>query len=113
ILDHLGSGGSIVNVGAAAAPAPAIGIAPYAASQAGLGALTMSLAEELRSRKIRVNAVLPTIIDTPANRADMLDADRRDWVAPEDAALIVAFLSRAMLRASRERSSNFRSEAEA
>jgi len=91
-LQYLKAGGAIVNVGAASAIHPTQGFAPYAASKAGVMALTESLADELRTRSIRVNAVLPTIIDTPANRADMPDADTSAWVRPEAAADIVAFL---------------------
>lgn len=89
---HLGSGGAIVNIGAAAAGNAAMGMAPYAASKAGVKALTESLADELRGKGIRVNAVLPTIIDTPTNRADMPDADRSGWVSPAGAARTIAFL---------------------
>ena len=64
----------------------------YAASKAGVRALTEGLAEELKDRGIRVNAVLPTIIDTPANRRDMPDADTSAWVAPEALARVIAFL---------------------
>lgn len=92
VLPHLSPGGAIVNVGAASAARPGTGQAAYAASKAGVMALTMSLAEELRDRRIRVNAILPTIIDTPANRRDMPKADRSDWVAPEAAARVIAFL---------------------
>ena len=93
VLRHMtGDGGSIVNVGASAASAPGVGMAPYAASKAGVMALTQSLAEELRERRIRVNAVLPTILDTPSNRADMPDAERSEWVNPADAAKVIAFL---------------------
>jgi len=67
-------------------------MAPYAASKAGIKAFTESFADELKSRSIRVNAVLPTIIDTPANRADMPDADRSGWVTPAGAAKAIAFL---------------------
>jgi NAD(P)-dependent dehydrogenase (short-subunit alcohol dehydrogenase family) len=54
--------------------------------------LTESLAEELRPRRIAVNAVLPTIIDTPANRAAMPDADPSGWAAPADIAEVIVFL---------------------
>ena len=91
-LAHIGEGGAIVNIGANAANKVATGMAPYAASKAGVRALTESLAEEVRGRGIRVNAVLPTIIDTPTNRADMPDADRSDWVTPAGAARAIAFL---------------------
>lgn len=91
-LRHLKPGGAIVNVGAASAVNPAVGFAPYAASKAGVMALTESLADELRPSRIRVNAVLPSVIDTPANRADMPDADTSAWVRPEAAADVVAFL---------------------
>ena len=85
-------GGAIVNVGAAGAIQPGAGMAPYAASKAGVRALTESLADELRSKKVRVNAVLPTIIDTPVNRASMPDADPTSWVSPQAAAKAIAFL---------------------
>lgn len=88
----LKQGGAIVNVGAAGAVQPGAGMAPYAASKAGIRALTESLAEELRTKKIRVNAIVPTIIDTPANRASMPDADTGGWVRPEAAAKVIAFL---------------------
>ena len=66
-------------------------MAPYAASKAAVMALTESLANELKPHT-RVNAILPTIIDTPANRADMPEADASEWVAPADLAKVVAFL---------------------
>lgn len=91
VLAHLKQG-AIVNVGAAAAASPGMGMAPYAASKAGVMALTESLAEEVKARGIRVNTVLPTILDTPANRKDMPDADTAGWVTPESAAKVVAFL---------------------
>lgn len=83
---------SIVDVGAAAVLAPATGMASYTASKAGVHGLTQSLSEELRARSVRVNAVLPTILDTPANRCDMPDADRSQWVKPESGARVIAFL---------------------
>lgn len=92
VLSHMSARAAIVNVGAAAAVNVAAGMAPYAASKAGVMALTESLADELKGRGIRVNAVLPTIIDTPTNRADMPDADTSSWVKPEAAARVIAFL---------------------
>lgn len=91
-LTHLGRGGAIVNVGAAGAASPGAGMAPYAASKAGVRALTESLADEVRGRGIRVNAILPTTFDTPANRRDMPHADRAGWVQPAAAADAIAFL---------------------
>jgi NAD(P)-dependent dehydrogenase (short-subunit alcohol dehydrogenase family) len=86
-------GGSIVTVGAAAAAErTAAGMGAYAAAKAGVARLTESLAAELKDRQIRVNAILPTILDTPANRADMPDADPSDWVAPDALADVIAFL---------------------
>ncbi|MET0361303.1 MAG: SDR family oxidoreductase [Sphingobium sp.] len=91
-LPYLKVGGAIVNVGAAAVAAPGAGMASYTASKAGVAAFTESLAEELKGRGIRVNAVLPTIIDTPTNRADMPDADTSGWVKPSSVARVIAFL---------------------
>ncbi len=88
----LKQGGAIVNIGAFGAIRPGAGMAPYAASKAGIHALTESLAEELRGKGVRVNAILPTIIDTPTNRADMPDADTSGWVRPESASRVIAFL---------------------
>lgn len=93
-LPHLpaAGGGRIVNVGAAAAQKAGPGMGAYAASKAGVTRLTEALAEELKDRAITVNAVLPSIIDTPANRADMPDADFSRWVAPDKLAAVIAFL---------------------
>jgi NAD(P)-dependent dehydrogenase (short-subunit alcohol dehydrogenase family) len=93
ILPYLAApGAAIVTIAAAATSRPGTGMAAYAASKAGVIALTESLAEELRPRGVRVNAVLPTIIDTPANRAAMPDADIAAWVAPSEIAKVIAFL---------------------
>ncbi|WP_439540615.1 SDR family oxidoreductase [Sphingomonas sp.] len=88
----LGAGGSIVNVGAAGAIKAAMGMGAYAASKSGVARLTESLAEELKDAGIRVNAVLPSIIDTPVNRADMPDAEFDRWVSPAALAGVIGFL---------------------
>jgi len=86
--------GRIINVGAGAAARPAgAGMGAYTASKAGVHKLTESLAEELKDRGITVNAVLPGIIDTPQNRADMPNADYSRWVAPAAIAAVIAFLA--------------------
>ena len=65
----------------------------YTASKAGVHRLTESLAEELQGTGVTVNAILPTVIDTPANRAEMPKADFSEWVRPEAIADIVLFLA--------------------
>lgn len=86
--------GRIINVGSGAAARPAgAGMGAYAASKAGVHKLTESLAEELKDRGVTVNAVLPGIIDTPRNRADMPKADFSRWVQPEAIAAVIAFLA--------------------
>jgi len=87
----LGQGGAIVNVGAAATLKAGMGMGAYTASKSGVARLTEALAEELKGQ-VRVNAVLPSIIDTPVNRADMGDADAAKWVAPHELAEVIAFL---------------------
>jgi NAD(P)-dependent dehydrogenase (short-subunit alcohol dehydrogenase family) len=85
------SGGAIVNIGAAAAIKSGAGMAPYAASKAAVARMTESLAEEWKG-KVRINALLPTIIDTAANRRDMPKADFTAWVAPAEVAAAIEFL---------------------
>lgn len=85
--------GRIVNIGANAAVKAAAGMGAYTASKAGVHRLTESLAEELKNRGVTVNAVLPSIIDTPANRADMPNAAFDRWVAPADLAAVILFLA--------------------
>lgn len=88
-----GSGsGRIVNVGAMGAVKGASGMGAYAASKAGVMRFTEALADEVKQQGITVNAVLPSIIDTPANRADMPKADHDRWVKPQDIARVIAFL---------------------
>lgn len=90
LLEH--GVGRIVNVGALAAQKAGMGMGAYTAAKSGVARLTESLAEELKDRGITVNAVLPSIIDTPANRTDMPDVDASRWVAPEKLAGVIAFL---------------------
>jgi NAD(P)-dependent dehydrogenase (short-subunit alcohol dehydrogenase family) len=92
-LPYLPDGhGRIVNVGANGAVKAGAGMGAYAASKAGVFKLTEALAEELKDRGITVNAVLPSIIDTPANRADMPKADFGKWVTAEQLGDVIAFL---------------------
>ena len=93
-LPHLiaSGAGAIVNVGANAAIKAAAGMGAYAAAKAGVHRLTESLAEEMKG-KVRVNAILPSILDTPANRADMPKADWTAWVSPAEAAAAILFLA--------------------
>ncbi|WP_427789003.1 SDR family NAD(P)-dependent oxidoreductase [Brevundimonas diminuta] len=100
-LPHLkaSSDGRIVNIGANGAIKAGHGMGAYAASKAGVHRLTEALAEELKSTPVTVNAVLPSIIDTAANRADMPDADPSKWVAPADLAAVILFLASPEARA--------------
>jgi 3-oxoacyl-[acyl-carrier protein] reductase len=83
--------GRIVNIGAIGALQAGSGMGPYAASKAGVHRLTEALAAELKG-KVTVNAVLPSIIDTPANRAAMPTADFAKWVSAEELANVILFL---------------------
>jgi NAD(P)-dependent dehydrogenase (short-subunit alcohol dehydrogenase family) len=85
-------GGRIVNVGALGAVKASAGMGAYAASKAGVAKLTEALAEELKDQGITVNAILPSILDTPRNRLDMPTADFTRWVRPLEAAEVIAFL---------------------
>jgi NAD(P)-dependent dehydrogenase (short-subunit alcohol dehydrogenase family) len=92
-------GGKIVNVGAYAAQKGAAQMGAYVASKSAVIRLTETMAAELRSHNINVNCVLPTIIDTPENRAAMPDADPKRWVAPQDLARVILFLASDAARA--------------
>lgn len=85
------SHGAIVNIGANAALNASAGMGAYAASKSGVHKLTESLAQEQKGR-VRVNAILPSILDTPQNRIDMPKADFSAWVKPEDLANVLLFL---------------------
>lgn len=92
-------GGSIVNVGAYGAREGQGLMGAYCASKSVVMRLTETLAEELKTKGINVNAVLPTVIDTAANRAAMPDAEPADWVSPDDLAAVICFLSSPAARA--------------
>ena len=93
-IPHLrrSAAGRIVNVGANGALKAGPGMGPYAASKAGVHSLTQALAEELKG-EVTVNAVLPSILDTATNRADMPEADFASWVRPDELAAVMLFLA--------------------
>jgi NAD(P)-dependent dehydrogenase (short-subunit alcohol dehydrogenase family) len=88
-----GGGGSIVNVGAQGALKGVAGMGAYCAAKSAVLRLTEAMAAELRGRKITVNCILPTILDTPENRKAMPDADPAQWVSPDDCAKVFVFLA--------------------
>lgn len=88
-----GRGGRIVNVAARPVQVPTPGMIAYVAAKAGVAALTQALAAEVLADNILVNAVLPSLIDTAANRAAMPKADFATWPTPAQIAQTIAFLS--------------------
>lgn len=84
--------GRIVNIGAIGALQAGAGMGPYAASKAGVHRLTEAMAAELKGQ-VTVNAVLPSVIDTPANRRDIAAADFSTWVTPDELANVILFLA--------------------
>ena len=93
-LPHLAASkaGRIINIGAMGALQAGSGMGPYAASKAGVHRLTEALASEWKG-KVTVNAVLPSTIDTKANRADMPKADFSKWVTPQELTEVILFLA--------------------
>ncbi len=85
-------GGRIVTVSSRAGIKVFPGISAYAAAKAGLIAFTQTLASEVLSHNVTVNAILPSVIDTPANRQAMPSADHSLWVKPEEIARVLLFL---------------------
>jgi NAD(P)-dependent dehydrogenase (short-subunit alcohol dehydrogenase family) len=95
VVPHMvaAGGGKIVNIGAFAAQKGVAQMGAYTASKGVVIRMTEAMAAELREKNINVNCVLPTIIDTPQNRAAMPDADPARWVAPGDLANVIVFLA--------------------
>jgi NAD(P)-dependent dehydrogenase (short-subunit alcohol dehydrogenase family) len=85
--------GRIVTVGSRGAVQPGGQLAAYCASKAGVVALTQAIADETKGTNITANTVLPSIIDTPANRAAMGSAQADKWVKPESLAQVICFLA--------------------
>ncbi len=88
-----GGAGRIVNVAAKPVLVPTGGLSAYAASKAAVASLTLSLSEELAAESIWVNAVIPSIMDTPANRQAMPKADFDKWPKVQEVAATIAFLA--------------------
>ena len=86
-------GGRIINIGARPAIQPTGGMIAYTTAKAGVTSLTQSLAEEVKGENILVNAVLPSVMDTKANRAAMPDADFETWPKVDEVAETIAFLA--------------------
>jgi NAD(P)-dependent dehydrogenase (short-subunit alcohol dehydrogenase family) len=95
VVPHMvaAGGGKIVNVGAFAAQKGVAQMGAYTASKGTVIRMTEAMAAELREKNINVNCVLPTIIDTPENRAAMPKANPAKWVAPADLANVIVFLA--------------------
>lgn len=91
--------GKIVNVGAFAAQKGVAQMGAYTASKSTVIRMTEAMAAELRDKNVNVNCVLPTIIDTPENRAAMPKSDPSKWVAPADLANVIVFLASDAARA--------------
>ena len=95
----MADGGAVVLIGANSAQPAGLGFGPYGASKSAVARFAETMAAELKGRGIRVNAVLPQIIDTPANRADMPDVDPATWTSPKAIAEVLEFLASPASRA--------------
>ena len=91
-MRRTGGGGRIVNVGARPTVQPAPNLIAYTASKAAVAGITQGLAAEVTAEGILVNAILPSVIDTPANRASMPRADFATWPKPRELAAVIAHL---------------------
>lgn len=92
-MRRTGGGGRIINVAARPVISPVGGMSAYVTAKAGVASLTQTLAAEVLADGILVNAVLPSTIDTPANRASMPEADHSKWPKPAELAEAIAFLA--------------------
>lgn len=101
VVPHMlaAGGGRIVTVGAYSARQGLAAMGAYTAAKASVIRLTEAMAAELREKNINVNCVLPTVLDTPQNRAAMPDTDPARWVAPADLAQVIVFLASDAARA--------------
>jgi NAD(P)-dependent dehydrogenase (short-subunit alcohol dehydrogenase family) len=86
--------GRVITIASRAVVPPVPGLLAYTVSKAGVITFTQALAEETRGRGVTVNAVLPSTMDTPANRAAMPDADPKKWTPVESVADAIAYLAR-------------------
>jgi NAD(P)-dependent dehydrogenase (short-subunit alcohol dehydrogenase family) len=93
VMRKSGRGGRIVNVAARPVVQPTGGMVAYVTAKAGVASLTQTLAAELLPENILVNAVIPSTIDTPANRASMPQADHTKWPTPAQLAETIVFLA--------------------
>lgn len=100
-VPHLinGGGGKVINVAATSANKGMAQMGPYIAAKSAVIRITEALSAELREDNINVNCVLPSIIDTPENRAAMPEADFSRWVTPADIANVIVFLASEEARA--------------
>ena len=105
-------GGRIVNVAAKPALVPTGGLSAYSASKAAVASLTVGLSEELAGEKIWVNAVVPSIMDTPINRREIPKADFEKWPKVSEVAATIAFLASPQNQATRGRWCRFMGEAD-
>lgn len=95
VVPHMiaGGGGKIINVGASSALRGVAQMGAYCAAKSAVIRITEAMAAELREKNVNVNCVLPTIIDTPENRAAMPGADPARWIVPDDLANAFVFLA--------------------
>jgi len=85
--------GRVITIASRAVVPPMAGFLAYTVAKAGIIALTLALAREVAPHGVTVNAVLPSTMDTPANRAAMPDADRSGWVSVDSVAAVVTLLA--------------------